>query len=284
VLVRALAHDVDARYADARTMSEELLAALQDFGGSLNWAAPSDLGLLVRGTLRSTPAPPFTPAPRPAEPQPVSAASAPPPVPAPSSAIKIASALGAASLVLIGVAGWLLRPGAPPAPTSSSLATPTLAPSLLADIPPRSPTASAPTPSPARVPTPRPTASVSTTPTVPTGASTPAPSAATPEPPAPEVQPADARVDRADELLQKGRYAAALAEAKAVLRRDPRNPEAKTIAEEAEAALVVEDRIKKARDAIRRGDKDEALEQVKAGLAVNASDGRLMALFRELTQ
>jgi tetratricopeptide (TPR) repeat protein len=91
-------------------------------------------------------------------------------------------------------------------------------------------------------------------------------------------------VDRADELLQKGRYAAALAEAKAVLRRDPRNPEAKTIAEEAEAALVVEERIKKARDAIRRGDKDEALEQVKAGLAVNASDGRLMALFRELTQ
>jgi hypothetical protein len=35
---------------------------------------------------------------------------------------------------------------------------------------------------------------------------------------------------------------------------------------------------------MRRGDRDEALEQVKAGLAVNPSDGRLIALFRELTQ
>ena len=91
-------------------------------------------------------------------------------------------------------------------------------------------------------------------------------------------------MDRADELLQKGRYASALAEARAVLKRDPRNAEAKTIAEEAEASLVVEDRIKRAREAMRRGDNDEALEQVKAGLAVNANDARLMTLFRELTQ
>jgi Flp pilus assembly protein TadD len=91
-------------------------------------------------------------------------------------------------------------------------------------------------------------------------------------------------VDRAESLFENGRYAAALAEARAVLKRDPRNAEAKTIAEEAEAALVVEDRIKKARDAIKRGDNDEALEQVKSGLAVNPSDGRLIALFRQLTQ
>ena len=91
-------------------------------------------------------------------------------------------------------------------------------------------------------------------------------------------------MDHADDLLQKGRYGAALAEAKAILRKEPGNAQAKTIAEEAEAALVVEDRIKKAREAIRRGDRDEALEQVKAGLAVNANDARLMELFRELTK
>jgi hypothetical protein len=35
---------------------------------------------------------------------------------------------------------------------------------------------------------------------------------------------------------------------------------------------------------MRRGDRDAALEQVKAGLAVKSTDARLMSLFRELTR
>jgi Flp pilus assembly protein TadD len=91
-------------------------------------------------------------------------------------------------------------------------------------------------------------------------------------------------VDRANDLLEKGRYAAALAEARAVLRRDPGNAEAKMIAEEAEAATVVESRLRDARAALRRGDRDAALAEVRAGLAVSPNDARLLALFRELTQ
>jgi hypothetical protein len=96
--------------------------------------------------------------------------------------------------------------------------------------------------------------------------------------------PADGRIDRANELLEKGRFAAALAEARAVLRRDPGNAEAKMIAEEAEAATVVETRVRNAREALKRGDREAALAEVKAGLAVSSSDARLLALFRELTQ
>jgi hypothetical protein len=91
-------------------------------------------------------------------------------------------------------------------------------------------------------------------------------------------------VDRANDLLEQGRYAAALAEARAVLRRDPSNSEAKMIAAEAEAATVVESRIRNARDALKRGDRDTALAEVRAGLAVSSNDARLLALFRELTQ
>jgi predicted S18 family serine protease len=90
-------------------------------------------------------------------------------------------------------------------------------------------------------------------------------------------------VDHADQQLQQGHYALALAEARAILARDRTNAEAKTIAEEAEAALVVEDHIRKAREALKRGDREGALEHVKAGFLVNANDKRLMDLWRELT-
>jgi hypothetical protein len=96
--------------------------------------------------------------------------------------------------------------------------------------------------------------------------------------------PTDGRVDRANDLLEKGRFAAALAEARAVLRRDPGNTEAKMIAEEAEAATVVETRLAEARAALKRGNREAALAGVKAGLAVRPNDARLLALFRELTQ
>ena len=69
-----------------------------------------------------------------------------------------------------------------------------------------------------------------------------------------------------------------------MLRRDPGNAEAKMIAEEAEAATVVETRLRGARAALKRGDRDAALAEVRAGLAVRPNDARLLALFRDLTQ
>jgi serine/threonine protein kinase len=273
VLARALAHDADERYPDARTMSAELIIALQGFGGSVDWAAPSDLGLLSRVTQRPASALGFTSTPRPAAPQELSDPSNPPPPAAgtPMPTFKIASALGALALALLGIAGWLFRP-ARPGPSPSPPPTPGLTSTTLASLPTPPVPSPGPSPTRARGPTPRPSPG-------------PSPSPTSTEPPSSlEPAPENARVERADDLLQRGRYGAALAEAKAILRRDPGNAQAKTIAEEAEAALVVEDRIRRARDAIRRGDRDEALEQVKAGLAVNANDARLMDLFRELTK
>jgi len=92
------------------------------------------------------------------------------------------------------------------------------------------------------------------------------------------------RLDRASDLYEKGRYAAALAEAKAVLRGQPDNREAKSLVEDIEADIAVAARLKQAQDAMRRGDREEALAQVRAGLAVKGNDGRLLGLFKELTQ
>ena len=74
------------------------------------------------------------------------------------------------------------------------------------------------------------------------------------------------------------------AEAKAVLRREPANREAKSLVEDIEADMAVAARLKQAQEAMRRGDREEALAQVRAGLAVKNNDGRLLSLFKELTQ
>jgi type II secretory pathway component HofQ len=93
-----------------------------------------------------------------------------------------------------------------------------------------------------------------------------------------------ARLEHASDLYERGRYAAALAEAQAVLRREPGNREAKSLVEDIEADIAVASRLKQAQDAMRRGDREEALAQVRAGLAVKSNDGRLLSLFKELTQ
>ena len=93
-----------------------------------------------------------------------------------------------------------------------------------------------------------------------------------------------AQLDRASDLYERGRYAAALAEAKAVLGREPGNREAKSLVEDIEADMAVAARLKQAEEAMRRGDREEALAQVRAGLAVKNNDGRLLRLFKELTQ
>ena len=100
----------------------------------------------------------------------------------------------------------------------------------------------------------------------------------------PSPLPQSARLDRANELFEKGRYQAAQNEARAVLAREPGNAEAQALLEDAEVAIVVETRLKSAQAAMKRGDRDSALAEVRAGLAANPSDARLMALFRELTQ
>jgi hypothetical protein len=56
------------------------------------------------------------------------------------------------------------------------------------------------------------------------------------------------------------------------------------IAAEAEAATVVEARLRAAREALKRGNREAALAEVRAGLAVSSNDARLLSLFRELTQ
>ena len=94
----------------------------------------------------------------------------------------------------------------------------------------------------------------------------------------------DASLVRANDLFEHGRYGPALQEAKAVLRREPRNTKAKELVEDAEVEIVAEECLKNARDDIKKGDRDDALAEVKRGLSAKPADGRLLALFRELTQ
>jgi tetratricopeptide (TPR) repeat protein len=100
----------------------------------------------------------------------------------------------------------------------------------------------------------------------------------------PGPAPAEARLDRANDFMERGRYNLALAEARAVLVRDPDNAEAKALAGDAEAAIVIEACVRNARAALNAGDREGALAEVRKGLAVNPSEGRLLALFREATQ
>jgi eukaryotic-like serine/threonine-protein kinase len=292
VVARALQRDPDKRYADALSMSDDLIGAWHELGGDGDWTRGSDFGRVSRelprpvelGTTSPPLAPPVslgtesvelaltrsdTPLP---EPEPT-----PAPRPVPSTApLRVALALGiAAVVVLAGTALLLLR-----RPATTANATPAPAPTLAvapaSQAPPLVTAAPKPEPSappPATRPKPRTTALVAPTP-VPAAAE-----ARAPEPPA-----VSARVDRADQLLAAGRFALALAEARAVLKREPTNPDAQQVAEEAEAALVVESCVKQARAALSRGDKDTAVEELRRGLAVNSNEARLLALWREATQ
>jgi serine/threonine-protein kinase len=272
VLTRALARDCEARYADARRMRDDLSLALQDLGGAADWTTASDLGIIGRTAPRTR----VIAAPAPEEPPPVAAAS--PPVTPPTGrgprlVVALAAVGGVAVLAIVALT--LARPDRrTDAPVTPAAADPAVAPAA---------SARAGTPPPASAPAPPPRASAAP------ASPGPSPSArATPReaPSAAEETPAPAygRVDHANDLLEKGRFAAALAEARAVLRREPGNAEAKMIAEEAEAATVIETRVRNAREALKRGDREGALAEVRAGLAVSSNDARLLALFRELTR
>jgi len=268
VLARSLAKDRETRYRDAHAMGAELAQALLDLGGSPDWMTRSDQAL----KMRSRPAGEAAPVPS-APGEPASAPATPVP-PRPSRLLTaLTGALGLGTIALLGVAASLMmgprdRPSRSPGPVGAST------------LPSRPPTpASSPrvAASASRSPTPLPSAR----PAEPS----PRPSAS-PRPPAETLPPtpAEARLDRANDAMEKGRYAQALAEARAVLARDPNNADARALAGDAEAAILIEECVKKAKAALLLGDRERALLEIKKGLAVNRSEGRLLALHREATQ
>jgi serine/threonine protein kinase len=311
VLTRALARQADDRYPDARAMSADLSQALVELGGTVDRAAPADQALLVRPrpVVRMTHAVSEAALP-------IATSAAPAPAPARVSARLpwLVARAGAAALVAIAaIAGWLwLRPGelqplpSLPSPSlpSPSQPLPSLPSPSLPSPPPESKPRSAvvavePSSSPpAAIP---PAALVAPTPTpraAPTATTTPSPAAPTPGPtttPAPSPTPAavptpasglgsDARLARAEALVALGRWPEALAESRAVLEVQPRNARATALAQQAEAEIVIEDCLQKARAALQEGERDRALEELRRGFLVRGNDPRLLALHREAVQ
>ncbi len=266
LVARALARQPDERYPDAHAMSVDLARALEDLGGPAPGAPAWDSLLVPPAPAAAVPAPASPPAPSPVE----------------ASRRPALVALAVAVAALIAGAGFFIstRPHAagerPPAGSATPVPTATAEAEPVAP----SPTLRA---TPATEPAPVAAArSASPSPRAASERSLPAVAATA------EAEPragADAaRLEKANDFFERGRYAAALAEARAVLRRNPGNAEARALVEDAEAAVVVEERIKKAREALRKGDREAALREVRAGLAVAPSDDRLLALFKEATR
>jgi len=88
---------------------------------------------------------------------------------------------------------------------------------------------------------------------------------------------------RGEAAFERGRYASAREAALAALRLEPTSAEARTLLEDAEGALAVEQHLKQANAALARGDREAALREVRAGLAIAPADGRLTALERQLS-
>jgi serine/threonine-protein kinase len=290
VIRRALAREAAERYPDARAMSTDLAAALADLGGTLDWSAPADQALLVR----PKPRPPGASRPGSSGAPPAGGRSGPGATPAPLAAARrsiLAPALGGSALVALAATGaWLwLRPSTRPTPPTATTA---LAPAEPSTVPSPGPTLE-PTP-PVTVetpptPVPEPTPEATTTPTLPRPTSPPIAPTPAPATPAPAPTPAsglgvEARLLRADDLVKRGRWSEALAEARAVLDVDPRNTRAAALAQQAEAEVVIEQCLQNARAALREGDRERAEEEVRRGLAVRKNDPRLMAMFREVVR
>jgi serine/threonine-protein kinase len=277
VLTRALARSADERYPDARAMSAELALALSDLGGTLDWTAPADQALLVRPR----------PAPRPAASAAAARPSSPPgpappresarPPSLPSQAARrspLPALLGAAALAALAAAGaWLwLRPGA----TSATPAPPPLT------SPPAAPGATPPPPAPT------PAATLILAPQGAPAREAPAPTPIPESEEPPRVTPpeaglsADVRLSRADDFVARERWAEALSEARAVLEVQPHSARATALAQQAEAELVIDQCLKNARAALKDGDRERALEEVRRGFLVRKNDPRLLAMHREV--
>jgi eukaryotic-like serine/threonine-protein kinase len=319
VLLRALAKSPDERYATAADLERALAAAR---GAAPAPPQRPHTTALVRSALALQPeaAPETTPLPAlPPTPVPAAVPTAVPvavstverrayagPSPRERAAARAADepaprragrgvALVALAAAVAGVAAWRYEPrlraalglGSPPsmppavAPVADAAST---APPVVASLP--APANIVPAAAPSTTPRPSAAASAAPTPAATALPAPPVPSAApaTPEPGAPPVAPrAEATVDRAEDLFAQGRFASALAEAKAVLQREPGNTQAQQLAEDAEVELMVEKRLKEARDAMQAGDRDLAIEKLKLGLAAKPTDARLLALWREIT-
>jgi serine/threonine-protein kinase len=272
VVTRALARERDERYPDAHAMSIDLARALEDLGGPAPGAPAWDSLLVPPAPAAAVPAP------------------APPPALSPVEASRRPAlvALAVAVAALIAGAGFFIstrpRAGGERPPAGSATPVPT---ATAAAAPPFPSSPAAPSPMPRATPTaePAPVAaarSASPSPRAASERSLPAVAATAETEPRPGADAA--RLEKANDLFDRGKYVAALAEARAVLRRSPGNAEARALVEDAEAAVVVEERIKKASEALRKGDRETALREVRAGLAVAPSDARLLALFKETTR
>ena len=299
VLERALARRPEDRYPDARAMLSELAQALVDLGGTVDLSVPADQALLVRPKAHqpsgaASPGPtadaPSTPMPRPPAPsaaRPAGSVATHPRVEAsapPARSRALLAITGAAVLVALGAATLLfVRSPAPVAPGPTASTAPAVAkPSGVAPAPVAS--ASPAAPAVARGPT---------TPASPTAARlAPSPAQtsdpgepATPRPPAGATGLGpEARLLRAKDSVGRGRWAEALAEARAVLEAQPTNREATALAQQAEAELVVEECLRNARAALKDGDRERAIDELRRGFLVRKDDARLLALHREVVQ
>jgi len=291
VLARALHRDREQRYPDARSMAGDLAAALADLGGAPDWAAmPSHQILMVPWVAPSRAAPIRSDAElasawdAPGEPPSTTGSSGAAPVTAPIAQpargrlLWLAAGLaGLGCAVLVGALALRSRMDRT-APATSLAPAPTISPAPATTVPPPPTTAPQAPPAVAAEVTPTPRAEPT-----PTRPPTPEPTpTATPTPP-PTPTPA-ASVDRANSLLEGRRYAAALEMARAILAGDPGNSEARMIAEDAEVGLAVERCLSNGRAALDRGDRDQAIQEIKACQAIAPNDARLIQLWREATQ
>ncbi len=265
VLLRALARDPGARYPDARSMSAELTQGLRDLGGGADWATAAGSTMIMGRATAATPQPSSAggragrpPADRHPDAPPAEIVTPSPEHPGAGKGRRwLLPAAGATAMAAAALGMFLLWPTSgpimeQPEPVAASPSPPVTEPAALAATGPSS-TSPIASPSPrGHSPTPTPAAAPS--------------------------------VDRANALLEARRFRAALAQARAVLRDDPGSEEARVIAEDAEAALLVEGCISKAEAALGRGDGDAAMAEIQACRAVAPNDARLLELWRRATQ
>jgi hypothetical protein len=64
----------------------------------------------------------------------------------------------------------------------------------------------------------------------------------------------------------------------------PTNAEASALAQQAQAEIVIEECLRNARSALREGDRDRALAEVRRGFLVRKNDPRLLEMHREVVQ
>jgi hypothetical protein len=101
---------------------------------------------------------------------------------------------------------------------------------------------------------------------------------------APAASGGDARLARARDLLRRSRWTEALAEARAVLEAAPTSAEASALAQQAESEIVIDECLRNARIALREGDRERALEEVRRGFLIRKNDPRLLEMHREVVQ